>query len=209
MTILIPDTSSLLNLHDIHIGVEHVTEVLDMLFDVRVSTEIPNEIRRNRATVGAYDAQLLGFVRQARRRFYRQQDYDNTLLNSFAPLGNPNSNRGERYNSCLALYIVRKRLEGQVIMLIDDMRAHRGLIAWYEERIKATITWSSLELLLYLYFIMYPRWPTAQANSAMRTVNARMGGLNHVQRLMNSTRYLQDLSAMLINLPRVRLGGTI
>ena len=49
MNILIPDTSSLINIHEVYVGRVYITNVLDQLFNVQVSREIPHEIRRNRS----------------------------------------------------------------------------------------------------------------------------------------------------------------
>ena len=45
MDILIPDTSSLINIHEVYVGQTHITDVLNQLFNVQVSREIPHEIR--------------------------------------------------------------------------------------------------------------------------------------------------------------------
>ena len=55
MDILIPDTSSLINIHEIYVGKVHVTKVLNQLFNVQVSREIPREIRQHRSKLGNYD----------------------------------------------------------------------------------------------------------------------------------------------------------
>ena len=128
MNILIPDTSSLINIHEVYVGRVHITNVLDQLFNVQVSREIPHEIRRNRNKLGNYDKPMLQFVRQARRYFPYEQDYEHLIFNQFSPNGDPGKNRGERYNCALALYLVRRRYTGHVIMLTDDMKAHRGLV---------------------------------------------------------------------------------
>lgn len=174
MNILIPDTSALINIHGIYVGQTYIVDVLNELFDVQVSREIPHEIRRNRSELGVYDKQMLQFVRQARRYFPHEQDYENLIFNKFSPNGNPNKNRGERYNCALALYLVRRRYAGQIVMLTDDMKAHRGLINWYESRFKTVKTWTSLELLLHIYLVVFPKWSYEQAHSALREVNALM-----------------------------------
>jgi len=149
---------------------------------------------------------MLQFVHQARRSFHRQKDYENLLLTHFSPGGNPDRNRGERYNCSLALYQVRKRVAGQIIMLIDDMKACRGLLKWYNERFKTTATWTSLDLLLHVYLVTYPKWPQVQARAALRTVIPRMGGTQAeiTKRIRNSDSYLQELYTMLKALPRVK-----
>ena len=175
MNILIPDTSSLINIHEVHVGRTHIIDVLNQLFNVQVSREIPHEIRRNKSKLGNYDKPMLQFVRQTRRYFPYEQDYENLIFNKFSPDGNPCKNRGERYNCALALYLVQKRHAGQIIMLTDDMRAQRGLIDWYEKRFKATRTWSSLDLILHIYLVVFPKWPYDRAESALRDVNALIG----------------------------------
>ena len=42
MDILIPDTSSLINIHKIYVGRTHIIDVLNQLFSVQVSREIPH-----------------------------------------------------------------------------------------------------------------------------------------------------------------------
>lgn len=206
MNILIPDTSSLINIHDIYIGQTHITDVLGELFDVQVSKEIPHEVRRHKDKLGNYGKPLLKFVRQARHYFHREQEYENLLLTNFSPVGNPNRNRGERYNCALALYQVRRRITGQVIMLIDDMKARRGLINWYEGLFKTTATWTSLDLLLHVYLVTYPKWLFSRARVALRTVITRMGGTppEITKRIQDSYTCLQELHAMLRALPRVK-----
>ena len=206
MTILIPDTSSLINLGEVYIGRTHILEILNNLFDVQVSTEIPVEIRRHKQRIMSHQAEFLRFARQARRRFYRQQDYEAILLSHFVPSGNPERNRGERLNCALALYQVRRRETGQIIMLVDDQRAQRGLINWYEDRYKTTKTWNSLDLLLHIYFVTHPKWPLSQVELTLRSVNAGMEGRPDVamNRLLDYRICLRDLHTMLRRMPKIR-----
>ena len=206
MDILIPDTSSLINIHEVHVGRTHITNVLNQLFNVQVSREIPHEIRRNKNKLGCYDKPMLQFVRQARRYFPHEQDYEDLLFNRFSTSSDPMRNRGERYNCALAFYLVRKRRTGQVIILTDDRKARRSLIDWYENRFTATRTWSSLELLLHIYLVMFPKWPYAQAEAALRHVNPYVAGKKEemTKRLRDYHRYLMQLHTMLKALPSVR-----
>ena len=206
MDILIPDTSSLINIHKIYVGRTHISDVLNQLFNVQVSREIPHEIRHERKKLGNYDKPMLQFVRQARRYFPYEQDYENLIFNRFSPTDDPNRNRGERYNCALALYLVRRRYTGQVIMLTDDLKARRGLINWYESRFKTTKTWTSLELLLHIYFVMFPKWPYPQVELALQQVNAHVAGtqVEMTKRLREYRRYLEQLHTMLKALPSVK-----
>ena len=209
MDILIPDTSSLINIHEVYVGQTHIIDVLNQLFNVQVSREIPHEIRRNRNKLGNYDKPMLQFVRQARRYFPYEQDYENLIFNQFSPDADPSKNRGERYNCALALYLVRRRYTGQVIMLTDDMKTHRGLMNWYEDRFKTTKTWTSLELLLHIYLFMFPKWPYPQVELALQQVNAHVAGtrVEMTKRLREYRRYLMQLHAMLKALPSVKKRG--
>ena len=209
MDILIPDTSSLINIHEIYVGQIHIIDVLNHLFNVQVSREIPHEIRRRRDKLGCYGKPMLQFVRQARRYFPHEQDYEDLIFNKFSPNGNPCNNRGERYNCALALYLVRRRYAGQVIMLTDDMKAHRGLIDWYESRFKTTKTWTSLELLLHIYLVVFPKWSYAQAYSALRLINPHIAGTQQemTKRLSKYRDCLKELDSMLKALPSVRKRG--
>ena len=211
MNILIPDTSSLINIHEVYVGRVHITNVLDRLFNVQVSREIPHEIRRNRNKLGNYDKPMLQFVRQARRYFPYEQDYEHLIFNQFSPNGDPNRNRGERYNCALALWLVRRRQVGQVIMLTDDRKAHRGLIDWYESRFKTTKTWTSLELLLHIYLVMFPKWPYTQVELALQQVNVHVAGtrVEMTKRLRDHRRYLVQLHTMLKALPSVKKRGEL
>ena len=209
MDILIPDTSSLINIHEVYVERVHITNVLNQLFNVQVSREIPHEIRRSRNKLGNFDKPMLQFVRQARRYFPYEQDYEHLIFNQFSPTDDLNRNRGERYNCALALYLVRKRYSGHVIMLTDDMKAHRGLINWYESRFKTTKTWTSLELLLHIYLAMFPKWPYPQVELALQQVNAHVAGtrVEMTKRLREYRRYLMQLHAMLKALPSVKKRG--
>lgn len=223
MDILIPDTSSLINIHEVYVGRTHIIDVLNQLFSVQVSREIPREIRRRRNKLGCYDKPMLQFVRQARRYFPNEQNYEDLIFNRVSPDGDPCKNRGERYNCALALYLARSRYAGQIIMLTDDMKAHRGLICWYESRFKTTKTWTSLELLLHIYLVMFPKWSYAQAESALRHVSTNMGAKETeegtegetneetkremAKRLRTYRRYLEQLHVMLKALPRTRKFG--
>ena len=211
MDILIPDTSSLINIHEIYVGRIHIIDVLNQLFNVQVSREIPHEIRRNKNKLGCYGKPMLQFVRQARRYFPYEQDYEDLIFNKFSPKGNPCNNRGERYNCALALYLVRKQYAGQIIMLTDDMKAHRGLINWYESRFKTTRTWNSLELLLHIYLVVFPKWSYAQAYSALRRINPHIAGTQQkmTQRLNKYRDYLKELDSMLKALPSVKKRGEL
>jgi hypothetical protein len=206
MNIIIPDTSSLINIHDIYVGPNHIIDVLSELFDVRVSKEIPHEVRRHKDKLGSYDKPMLKFVRQARQYFHPQQKYENLLFTNFSRDGNLKRNRGERYNCALALYQVRRRITGQVIMLIDDMKARRGLIDWYEGHFKTTRTWSSLDLLLHIYLVIFPKWSYAQAETALKKVNSSIGGTHTemTNRLLKYRRHLTELRTMLRALPLVK-----
>ena len=211
MDILIPDTSSLINIHEIYVGETHIIDVLNQLFDVQVSREIPHEIRRNRNKLGCCDKRMLQFVRQARRYFPHEQDYEDLLFNRFSASINPTRNRGERYNCALAFYLVRRRQTGQVIILTDDRKARRGLIEWYENRFAATRTWSSLELLLHIYLVKFPKWQYAQAYSALRLINPHIAGTQQemTKRLSKYRDYLKELDSMLKSLPSVRKRGKL
>ena len=215
MDILIPDTSSLINIHEVYVGQTHIIDVLNQLFNVQVSREIPHEIRRNRNKLGDCDKQMLQFVRQARRYFHRERDYDQILFDQFAPNGNPNRNRGERYNCALALWMVQRRQVGQVIMLTDDMNARRGFIDWYEKHFKTTKTWTSLDLLIHIYFVMFPKWPYTQADSALRRVHPHVFGrrtktpVEMMNRLSKYLDYLKQLDSMLKDMPSVKKRGRI
>ncbi len=229
MNILIPDTSSLINIHEVYVGRTYIVDVLNELFDVQVSREIPHEIRRNRDELGCYDKPMLQFVRQARRYFPNEQDYEDLIFNKVSPDGNPCKNRGERYNCALALYLARRQYAGQIIMLTDDMKAHRGLICWYENRFKTTKTWTSLDLLLHIYFVEFPKWPYAQAELTLQNVNAHIGQEKKIEeeemeemeeeaveevedikkkemtkRLRRYRRYLMQLHDVLKTLPRTK-----
>jgi hypothetical protein len=209
MDILIPDTSSLINIHEVYVGQTYIVDVLNELFNVQVSREIPHEIRRRRSKLGNYDKQMLQFVRQARRYFHRDRDYEKILFNQFAPNGNPCKNRGERYNCALALWFVRKQQTGQVIMLTDDMNAQRGFIEWYENCFKTTKTWTSLDLLMHIYLVMFPKWTYAQAYFALKLVNPYIAGtrVEMTKRLCKYRRCLMQLHTMLKTLPSVKKRG--
>ena len=209
MDILIPDTSSLINIHEVYVGQIHIIDVLNQIFSVQVSREIPHEIRRRRDKLGCYSKPMLQFVRQARRYFPHEQDYEDLIFNQFSPNGNPRNNRGERYNCALALYLVRRRYAGQVIMLTDDMKAHRGLIDWCESRFKITKTWTSLELLLHIYLVVFPKWSYAQAYSALQLINPHIAGTQQemTKRLSKYRHCLKELDSMLKALPSVRKRG--
>jgi hypothetical protein len=212
MSTLITDTSSLINLYDIYIGKTHISDLLIKLFTVRVPNEITQEVRRHRGKFYGYDLKFLNLTIQARRRFHRQNDYENILRHGFAPACNPQRNRGERFNCSLGLYLVRKKITDHIILLSDDMNAYRGFVGWFEERFRVTSTWSSLDLLLYLYMSTYPKWPIAQAKQALRAVNARMSGPSAAEllkRLTTYRRYIDDSHALLSTLPYPRRKGAL
>lgn len=206
MDILIPDTSSLINIREVYVGRTHIIDVLNQLFNVQVSREIPHEIRRHREELEDYDKQMLQFVRQARRYFHCDRDYEKILFDQFAPKGNPCKNRGERYNCALALWLVRRRYSGQVIMLTDDMNARRGFIGWYERHFKTAKTWTSLDLLIHIYLVMFPKWSYIQAYSALKRVNPNVAGTREVitSRLSKYRDYLKLLDSMLKDMPSVK-----
>lgn len=211
MDILIPDTSSLINIHEVYVGRSHIIDILNQLFNVQVSREIPHEIRHSRSKLGNHHKPMLQFVRQARRYFHRERDYEDLIFNTVSPDADRSKNRGERYNCALALYLVRRRYTGQVIMLTDDMKTHRGLIDWYEDRFKTTKTWTSLELLLHIYLVMFPKWPYNRAELALQQVNPHLAGtqVEMTKRLREYRRYLEQLHIMLKALPSVRKRGEL
>ncbi len=213
MNILIPDTSALINIHEIYVGQTYIIDVLNELFDVQVSREIPHEIRRHRSELGVYDKQMLQFVRQARRYFHRDRDYEKFLFNEFAPKGNPKKNQGERYNCALALWLVRRQCSGQVIMLTDDMNAYRGFIDWYEGHFRTIKTWTSLDLLMHIYLVRFPKWSYTQADMALQLVHPKVGGkrkktpMEMIKRLRKYKDSLSELDNMLKNMPSVKKRG--
>ena len=211
MSTLIIDTSALINLCDVYVGRRHITELLDRLFRVQVPTEIPAEVRRHRKQLLGHDSVILSFAISARRRFHRQQESDNILLNGFAPAANPQWNRGERFMCALGLYLTRKRITGHVILLTDDLSAHRGFVGWFEQRFRITKIWTSLDLLLYLYAVTHPYWPMAQASVTLKTLNARMRGPHGivVKRLLEYRGYLNQSNALLNSLPKPRKGAIL
>jgi hypothetical protein len=212
MSTIIPDASSLINLSDVHVGRIHISDLLTKLFTVQVPTEIVTEIRRHRNLLTSYDSEILGLGIASRTRFHRQAESETALRNAFAPAANPRLNRGERFMCALGLYLIRKRITGHVILLTDDLAAHRGFIGWFEEHFRITKTWTSLDLVLYVYAITYPQWTMAQASITLRTINARMGGPNAMvvmKRLLTYRRLLQKSDAMLAALPKPRRGAIL
>ncbi|MDE0424961.1 MAG: hypothetical protein OXN25_08850 [Candidatus Poribacteria bacterium] len=149
---------------------------------------------------------MLQFVRQARRYFHRERDYEKILFDQFAPSGNPCKNQGERYNCALTLWLVRRQYAGQVIMLTDDMNARRGFIDWYERHFKTAETWTSLDLLMHIYLVMFPKWSYVQAYSALRHVNPNVAGTREeiTKRLSKYRGCLKLLDSMLKNMPSVK-----
>jgi hypothetical protein len=212
MSTIIPDASALINLSDIHVGRVHISELLTRLFTVRVPTEILTEIRRHRNQLLSYDSEILGLGVNSRRRFHRQAESETVLRSAFALAANPRFNRGERFMCALGLYLTRKRITGHVVLLTDDLTARRGFIGWFEEHFRITKTWTSLDLLLYVYAITYPQWTMAQATVALKTINARMGGPSAMvvmKRLLTYRRLLQKSDAMLGALPKPRRGAIL
>ncbi|WP_055073599.1 hypothetical protein [Pseudanabaena sp. 'Roaring Creek'] len=209
MTILIPDTCALAHIYDIYIGTSHITNTLNNFFEVQVPTEICTEVRRNKNLFGIHSTEIIRFVSQSKKQFHRQQDYENTLLKNFSPTGNPHKNRGERLICSLSLHLVRKRVDGYIIVLTDDMKAHRGFNCWFEERFKVIKTWSSLDLIPYIYLSIYPKWTLVQAMTALKAVNARIGGNDVTPRLLKSRKHLNELHDILHNLPKPRLRGIL
>jgi hypothetical protein len=212
MSTLIIDTSALINLSDIYVGRRHITELLSQLFAVQVPTEIPTEIRRHRNQLLGYESEILSFATSARKRFHRQGESENILMTGFAPAANPQRNRGERFMCALGLYLTRKRITGHVILLTDDLNAHRGFVGWFEQRFRITKTWTSLDLLLYIYAVTHPHWPMAQASVTLQTINARMRGPNPMvvmRRLLEYRRYLNQSNALLNALPQPRKGAMV
>ncbi len=203
MTLLIPDTSALINLHDVYVNRTHITMVLKRLFDVQVSTEIVDEMRRHTDKFPGYEQVMLRYVGQIKRPFHRQQDYEKLILD-LRPSAHPDKNRGERYNCSLAAYQVRKQAAMQAIMVIDDGSAHRGLITWFDARFKMMTVWSSLDMLQHIYLLSYPEWPLAQALAYVRAVNGRCGGHDPGARLRQANQNLRELDSMLCRLPQVR-----
>ncbi len=205
MNILLPDACSFIYLSDIFIGNQHITNFLTRTFHVNTSTEVFWELRRQRKRIVPYDQEILQLVSSTRKRFYRQQDYEDVLFRNFSPKGNPDKNRGERTTCSLALYLVRKRLANQVIILTDDMKAVNGLIEWFEKHFIGVDVWGSLDLLLHLYLTTFPKWPLAQTKAALRTVNSRIGGRDPVKRLSDYNKRIQATNKMLRDLPGIRV----
>lgn len=205
MTILIPDTSALINIQDVYVMAYHITDVLDKIFDIKISSEVSREFRYLRSA-GSEERRIRQFISRNKRPFYREKHYESTLRSHLMPGSAPSRNSGERYNCCLALYEVRRRVTGCAILLCDDGKATRGLIRLFEEYSRAATSWTSLDLLINIYLVTYPRWSLKQARGAMRTVNARIGGISSeaIKRLSQYNKRLEKLDMLLADLPGVQ-----
>ncbi len=211
MKLLLPDACVLINIAHVFVGTHHITNVLNKAFDVETATEVFGEIKRQSNKVMPYEKEILHFANVAQKRFHRQEDYNNVLFNTFAPAGNPHKNAGERALCALALYRLRKRLASSIIILTDDTKAVNGLLKWFKEHFVGVDMWSSLDLILYLYMNTFPKWPFAQAQSAMRLVNSRIGGQQQemMRRLGYYNKRLHGAHAILQSLPKVKVGALI
>lgn len=204
MTLLVSDTSALINLCEVYVGHTHITTVLNRLFEGYVSTEIPVEVRRNRQDCTSHYREVIRYVRQSRRRFHRQEEYEQLLTQRFLAAANPLRHRGERYNCALAVYEMRKQKGKHVILLTDDDNARNGLIKQFDERFKITTVWSSFDLIQHVYFAVHPEWPLAQAGQMLRLVNAQIPAKNAQQRLVYINQRMREVDALLRAMPTVR-----
>ena len=98
-------------------------------------------------------------------------------------------------------------------MLTDDMNACRGFIDWYENHFRTTKTWTSLDLLMHIYLVMFPKWSYAQADMALQLVHPKVGGkrkitpMEMIKRLRKYQDYLKQLDNMLTDMPSVKKRG--
>lgn len=70
-----------------------------------------------------------------------------------------------------------------------------------------TTVWTSLDLLVYIHTVVFPKYPFAQTDSDLRKVNARMGGVQAeaTQRLQKYRRYISDSNTLLRVLPQPKI----
>jgi hypothetical protein len=204
MATLLFDTCSIIHLHDIYVRRRHITYTLEHDFEAVITTDAFTELRRHKGLLFAYESKILRFFERRKRTFHKQRRYEDSLRNQFAPAANPNKNRGERLSYAFCLHRARMNTENVIVFLTDDFNARRGFGSWFDRRFPVTHSWNSLDLILYIYLLQDRKWTLGDAASALRTVNARIGGTpsEAVTRFMEYRKRLTELDASLVELQR-------
>jgi len=201
--ICIPDTNTLIHLRDVEIAGRNARLWLWDEFEVRVGGVIPQEAARH---PNLMQGQLRKKLEHSVIVLKLQQD---RMEQGFlGPLGmslSQTNDMGERQNCSVALQLVIQNGARQVIFLTDELRIvypETGFVKQLFDSYPLGWLWNSLDFLLYLY-LRQRRFTYEEAENAVRTVNARIGGKQTVaiDRLKTYIQRLQCIDAARQHLP--------
>jgi hypothetical protein len=203
LLVCVPDTNSLIHLRDVEISGRDARLWLWDEFEVRVGPTIPQEAARHHDLMRG----------QLKRKLERSVvppafDLDRIEQSFLAPLGisfETEDDLGERNNYSVALQLVVQNNARQIIFLTDELRVVRergGFVKLLFDAYPIGMLWNSLDFLLYLY-LRQRRFGYSEAESAVRTVNARIGGPQDqvANRLVTYTQHLQSIDFARRQLP--------
>lgn len=190
----IVDTCSLINWQEVELGKRTLYSWLRDEFEVQYSRAVWDEIRQHRhqiesrvirrrgedfvweySAISTCERALFtpfisrtveaGICRQCGQTIWREQ--------AFTPDLTDTRDRGERYNCCIALDIVRTGTYRQVVFLTDDRRAIQSYVTPVFETFPLGQIWTSLDFVLYLFMRHRSRIPLNEVMDVLRDVNAQ------------------------------------
>lgn len=175
MTVLIPDTSALINTIDVYVRNHHVTDVISKLFSVCVPDQIRIEAERHESRFGGEASRIITFTRRNLAARFAEPNASRIVRHHYLPQSNDNYNGGEVAMCGLAMHQLRSQSAAFVILLSDDLKAHRGLFAAFGTMRRAVAVWDSLDLLIHIFTVHYPSWSITEAKRAVRCVFPQLG----------------------------------
>ena len=203
LLVCVPDTNSLIHLREVEIAGRDARLWLWDEFEVRVGSTIPQEAAR-------HPDLMRGQLKRKLERSVVSPAFDlNRIEQSFlTPLGisvEAENDMGERDNCSVALQLIIQNNARQVIFLTDELRIVRdqgGFVKQLFDAYPIGLLWNSLDFLVYLYLRQW-RFRYSEAESAVRTVNARIGGPQDqvANRLVTYTQHLQSIDSARRQLP--------
>lgn len=209
--VCVVDTCSLIILHDIELANRSLHRWLWDEFAVVYSETVWGEIEVNLDKMGNDKTSLRKSGRRYAPDFPQIDAYERALFGqdhhrkeetgkckmcnrpftesrAFLPdLTNP-KDRGERHNLCLSLEQVIHTSNKQVIFLTDDYLAKRDYVDAVFEDFPVGRSWTSLDLILYIFFKYRNRIPLNMVEAALQDAIANAAGSGRAGQTQEATQ---------------------
>lgn len=204
----LPDTNSLIHMHDIDVVNKKLWEWLWEEFDVRLSETIYNELHHPDKLMKKLCQKSIWNFRKQQRNL---KNMENVFVKHFNMNLNNRKNIGECHNCCIALDAVLSGTYNQVIFLTDELKGtdpkRDGSLFRVFDSFPIGKIWSSLDFVLYLFARHRNRFHFQIAEVALNDINILIGGKSRyrndvlTKRLRCYTRRLKEINETLSQLP--------